>query len=175
MLPLQPFDLTALISLFDEQPLPAVSDASGYAQAEHCFTVNVRKDVQPFPNGGVGGELSPPHLRVEVLLHHVLERPPHPVPPPVEHVGAPSHQPPAEHAQLRGRRQRESDQGRKAGAGRVGERKNCDNEETCIKEQRKEEHLEKSDKYVEIKRWARVSWGRGGLIERREQPVINSE
>lgn len=44
--------------------------------------------------------LSPPHLLVEVLLHHVLERPPHPVPPPVEHVGAPSHEPAAEHAQL---------------------------------------------------------------------------
>lgn len=40
----------------------------------------------------------PPHLRIKVLLHHALKRQPHPVPPPVEHIVAPSHEPAAEHA-----------------------------------------------------------------------------
>lgn len=39
----------------------------------------------------------PPHLRVEVFLHHTLERQPHPVPSPVEHVVAPSHESAAEY------------------------------------------------------------------------------
>jgi len=47
---------------------------------------------------------SPPHLCVEVFLHHVVERQPHPVPSPVEHVVTSSHEPAAEYAQLGGDR-----------------------------------------------------------------------
>lgn len=44
---------------------------------------------------------SPPHERVDVFFHHAVERQPHPVPPPVEHVVPPSHQPTAERTALR--------------------------------------------------------------------------
>lgn len=36
-----------------------------------------------------------------MFLHHVLKCQPHPVPSPIEHIGAPSHEPAAEHATLR--------------------------------------------------------------------------
>lgn len=45
---------------------------------------------------------SPPHLCVKVFLYHVLECQPHPIPPPVEHIVTPSHEPAAEYTNLEG-------------------------------------------------------------------------
>lgn len=82
-----------------------------------------------------GHARSPPHLRVQVFLHHVLKRQPHPVPSPIEHVGAPSHEPAAEHATLKARK-REGRNGRQA-AGAWRDRRTSSSKQKKKKMQRK--------------------------------------
>lgn len=54
--------------------------------------------------------LLPPHLSIDMLLHHAVQRKPHPVPVSVKHVVTLTHQPAAEGTPLTRRKDKEGEE-----------------------------------------------------------------